>query len=252
MNVRWQVLSGVAAGVAHLRNGQDCEDAFAIEQSDGVFSAAVCDGSSGAPLSAIGARLAAELALGAVRDGLRAHAGPPTRGPDWHGFLSTTLGTVVRRYSRAAGQVARLANGRDAGDLDTTLTLVVANPPWLAVLAVGDGFVVTRSGDGTLDLLLAPDPDSPDAGVTTFLTSTTAIEAAHCLVARIDDLTGVAVSTDGLADVALEFDGSTPRRPIAGFFGPVFDWASDPDVDDARLSQLLVSQRVCAVTEDDK
>jgi Protein phosphatase 2C len=259
---RWRVLAATAPGAAHLRHAVDGQDAFAVAERDGLLVCAVCDGAGSAPLAAPGAAVAAALA---VRIAERRFAHVPDTADRWHRDLGTLIDEVAVRFGRVAATVAEAAGpavrslpwrrrGADhVGDLATTLTLLLCRPPWLAVLTIGDGFVVTRSADGTLAMPVRPDPQGPMADLTTVLTSPHAARLARRHVARMPDLTGVCIGTDGLADAALEFDGSRPRAPLPGFFDPIFDWPRHRISEGpGMLARLLTSEQLERVTDDDR
>lgn len=251
MSARWAVLAASATGRAHARASVGCQDAFAVDEIDGCLVLAVADGASCAPLAAVGAPLAASVAVRVAGSLLR--AGVPQDGPHWTVLLRSGLNETLRRFQSAAAAVCRDAGGGGPGDLATTLTLVLAKPPWIGVYAIGDGFVTIRSTDGNLDLLLAPpDGTGRTAGATTFLTSAAALASANRLVARVPDLAGIAVSSDGMDTLMVEYAGARPQWPSETPFGKLFAWAAEPDADEMRLARLLASAGVCQLTEDDK
>jgi hypothetical protein len=257
----WQVLASTSVGPAHLRQGEDGQDAFMVTERDGLLVAAVCDGAGSAPLGGVGATMAATVA---VRAATARFTEIPDTTEGWHSALEALFADVASRFTAAAAVVARAVAGRartlpplrrrggSVQDLGTTLTLLVASPPWVGVVAVGDGFVVTRSGGDRLELLVRPDPEGPRADTVTLLTSPAAVRTARRSVLRDPDLTGLCMGTDGLCDAALEFRGSWPQAPLPGFFHPVFGWAEDGSADVGRLTRLLASDRLDRVTEDDR
>ncbi|HEU5334046.1 MAG TPA: protein phosphatase 2C domain-containing protein [Actinocrinis sp.] len=247
MTGHWQVLSAAVAGADHARRGEACRDSFAVEQAHGAFIAAVADGGEGLRLSAAGATFAAAMAAGAARRLLAAAADEATRGARFWGDLVRDLAEgLPDAFGRLAQGAASLFPEAEPRDFGATLTLAIAAPPWLAVLSLGDGFVVTRSGGGHLDLLLPPEP-----GGAAFVSSPGAAAAAHTLVARIADLTGIAVSTTGLRELGLVYEGAIAHHPREDFFDPVFARA-ETDGDGADLLRLLASEQVCSVTGSDK
>lgn len=256
----WRVLSGSVPGVAHLRQGGDCQDAFATRQTDdGVLFAAVADGASSAELSALGAHLAVHLA---IRIAAEQWEGPTARAPEdykgWQTYLGHIHAQLTKRFvtvvqsavQAAAGQLGGGGFGDSTGDFYTTLTLAVARPPWIGVLSIGDGFVVVREHEARYHLFCVAEERAERASETYFVNSYDP-RPVYC-VGRLPDLTGIAVGTDGVGDVCLERADAEPRKPMAGFFSPVFGWAEDPDVDDSMLVRLFASPKMCGSTEDDK
>ena len=250
--VTWSVWAGSAAGTAHLRHSRDCDDAYATAHSAGALLLAVADGASGARFGAIGARMAVALAIREAGALLGARQ-PSQRGAAcyWHEFLGGISGRLPHLFGGAAPGILTALGGQRINDLATTLCLAVIDHPWIAVCSFGDSFVVTRSGDGHLDLLSAERPDLPSDS-TAFLSDPQASSHAARIVAWIHDLSGIALSTDGLDQAALEFSRGVPMRPFAGFFSPLFEQAGEHDRDDAKLIRFLASERLSGQTEDDK
>jgi hypothetical protein len=260
MTQDWWFLAGSAAGAEHARKGSGCEDSYAIAQSTSGAIVAVADGGSGLRLPAVGSSLAASLAVQWAQSLLDGGglAGWPADVVGWTACAREVLDGVLTAFTALAAEVAAAVPGVELRDMGTTLTLVMAARPWLAVVSVGDGFVVTRSGNGHLDLLLPPDADATTADVvrqqpgrTTFLTSPGAADAAQVAVARIPDLSGIAVSTDGLRELGVVHAAALAQHPHEGFFRPVFARADTGD-DQTALLRLLASERVCGLTGDDK
>jgi len=260
MTQGWRFLAGSVTGAEHARKGSGCEDSYAVSQSASGVIVAVADGGSGLRLSAVGSSLAASLAVQWAQsqlDGVDS-AGWPADASGWTTFAQHVLRGVLAAFAAMANGLSAAVPGAEPRDVGTTLTLVMAAHPWLAVVSVGDGFVVTRSGDDHLDLLLPPDPGTTTADVvrqqpgrTTFITSPGAADAAQVAVARIPDLNGIAVSTDGLRELSLVHSGALAQHPHEGFFRPLFARA-DTGEDQTALLRLLASERVCELTSDDK
>jgi hypothetical protein len=260
MTDSWRFLSGAVTGAEHARKGSGCEDSFAVSQSGSGVIVAVADGGSRLRLSALGSSLAASLAVQWAQARLDGDgtAGWPTDAKGWTACAREVLEGVLGTFASLAAGLSTAVPGTEPRDLGTTLTLVMAAPPWLAVVSVGDGFVVTRSGDGHFDLLMPPDSGATTADVvaeqpgrTTFITSPGAARAAQVAVAHIPDLTGIAVSTDGLREVGLEYAAAVAQHPHEVFFRPLFARADRGD-DQTALLRLLASERVCGLTSDDK
>jgi hypothetical protein len=260
MTQDWRIVAGSVAGLDHARKACCCEDSFAVRQANGTLILAVADGGSRLQLSAVGASLAATLAVSCTHALLDGDTGvePPSDAPGWHGFITSAMENVLAAFAEVAGRISSSVPGAAMRDLGTTLTLVVAARPWLAFASIGDGFAVVRSGTDHLDLLLPPDSLATTASVlaqepsrTTFITSPGAADAMQVAVGRIPDLTGIAVSTDGLRELSLVYAAAIAQHPHEGFFRPIFERA-DSGADVAALLRLLASERVCELTTDDK
>jgi hypothetical protein len=262
VNPDWRVVGAALQGNPPARAGRGCEDAFQANLTrqrrrvpdDAPLVLAACDGAGSRSRSAEGAALGVELAVSIFEE--RFLARPPQGLHAWNVFLRESLCLVMERFQRVAAVLAR-AGGTSAepSDFATTLLVAVASPPWMGLVSIGDGFAVTRAGRAELDqyhLVVAPDPGGRYAGETTFLTSG-AVDPARSTWALWDpDLTGLALSTDGLTDVALEFEGSRPLRAHRDFFRPWFQRADDRDEPGEKLTRFLASKDVCEQTADDK
>ncbi len=249
MTARWTVLGGSAAGGAHARAGTSGQDAYAVTETDGVLLVVVADGAGSRGCAATGACLVVALAVQVFAALLAGRA--PGTDAEWAALLDAARDQLSRRFRRGARALARAVGGFRPDDLATTVTVVVARPPWVAVLAVGDGVVVVRTADGTLDLLVAP-PDGADRppGATTLLPR--AGTDARRVVACRSDLTGLAVCTDGLDNLLVEHDATRPGRPGAVVFGQLFALVEAAEPDPTVLNRLLGGARVGALTDDDR
>ncbi len=257
---QWRVRAGSMTGSAHLRHERGCDDAFAVRQRDGTLIAAVADGCSDERFSAIGATMAVSIAVEAA-DQVLGQIGIPAAdarspqaadGERWQLMLERLTVEVLSRFISAGRAVTGALGTQRLNTLATTLSVIVANRPWVAALSLGDGFVVIQAGDGHLDLLVRPERSS-DQESTTFVTTPEAHRRVQRQIAWLPDLAAIAMSTDGLEDSALEFAGSDPVRPFEKFFAPLFRWVAtrSQDQDDTELLRFLASERVRQTTEDD-
>lgn len=247
----WSLRASSVTGSAHLRHAGGCEDAYAVASTDQALIVAVADGCSSARFAAAGAALAAPLAVTVVEKLLAAQE-PPDTGSGWHEFLNTALDLVASEFVANAAQTAVALGGRAAADLASTLVVAVVAGPWVAVLAIGDGTVVIRSGGEHLDLLLPPDSRYEDTSVTTFLTTPEVSRHARRLVGHVPDLDAVAVCTDGMDVATIEFAGGRAVRPAASFYPELFRWAADRNTEEADLPRLLVQKSLSDGTDDDR
>ncbi|HWS84485.1 MAG TPA: protein phosphatase 2C domain-containing protein, partial [Ktedonobacteraceae bacterium] len=63
------------------------------------------------------------------------------------------------------------------------------------------------------------------------------------------DIQGIAMITDGLQMISMNYPENTPHQP---FFAQMFAFANSPGSTEAELQAFLASERVCTRTEDDK
>ncbi|MBL7258042.1 protein phosphatase 2C domain-containing protein [Paractinoplanes lichenicola] len=238
---RWTVLAGSATGGAHARAAAGSQDAHAVRETNGTLLVAVADGASSAACGAVGATLVVGLAVQVFAELLR--AGPPRHAHGWTTLITTGGDRLIRRFDQAAAALSRAK-----ADLATTVTVVLAHGAWVAVFAVGDGFVVARDRGGELDLLLAPpDATGREPGRTELLPSPR--DGGRRLVANLPGLSGLAIGTDGLESMLIEYDRSRPVRAGAAF-GRLFALTGDDDP--AALDRLLAGRQVAGLTDDDR
>ncbi|MFF0137677.1 PP2C family serine/threonine-protein phosphatase [Streptomyces sp. NPDC005227] len=247
----WRIHGMSVEGYRHRRQGLPCQDACASAVTASVAVLAVADGAGSRPRSEEGSRLAVELAAEhfARRAGAAADRRP---GEAVHALLEEAFHDVSKVFLDRTGA--------DAADFATTLTVVVLARGWLGHLSVGDGFVVLRAGteDGERQFHLLPQP--PPAGEysneTVFLTSPDAARWVHTDCVSDEGIDGVLLSTDGLAQAALNRSASGAPSPNPSFAEAVLRSLDVPgDVTDSAhegLATLLRSDRLTALNADDK
>jgi hypothetical protein len=199
---------------------------------------AVADGAGSAERSAEGSRAAALTATTFIAD--RLHSARPDRPEAWNGLLKEAL-------KEARSALEQLA-GADLKSLATTLLLAIATPEWLATAQVGDGGIVGEFRFDELRVFSQPG-EAEYINETVFLTSPDFLKHGHYTVSAAEDLTGIAVFSDGLQLLAMQYTENTAHKP---FFVPVFEFASRPNSTVEELAEFLRSERVCERTDDDK
>ncbi len=199
---------------------------------------AVADGAGSAERAEEGSRTAALTATGFVADRLR--AAQPDRAEAWNGLLQETL-------KEARSALEQLA-GADLKPVATTLLLAIATPEWFATAQLGDGGIVGEFRFDELRVFSQPG-NTEYINETVFLTSPGFLAHAHCTVSAAEELTGIALFSDGLQLLAMQYTDNTAHKP---FFAPVFEFASRPGSTVAELAEFLRSERVCERTDDDK
>jgi Protein phosphatase 2C len=250
----WRVFGASVSGAGHLRGGLPCQDAHRGEydESTDALLLAVADGAGSRERSAEGAALAVGVAVDVLRETLLA-AGRPEHGTAWLRLLAQATDLIHDRFLRVAGQVAAFSHD-DADSLATTLTVAVVTLPWVGLISVGDGFVVARTNEDELHLLLQPPHDRDAPNQTTFLTSPGSRERAQLTYAWEPDLTGLALATDGLASATLDFDpgrSAAPLRPHHAYFRPLFDRVAGHEEGWDGIARHLLSDGIHATTQDD-
>ncbi len=240
---RWAVTGAKQTGTSHLRRGQECADAFAVEQGDGFLVLVAADGAGsaryGAEGSAFAARAAARLAVSAL--------GEPFDDP---------LGLIRAVFLNTLDDLLDMVEEKGVKDLrpadfHTTLLLAVLTDDFLAVGNVGDGWAVARDREGQIRAVAAP-AKSEYSNETFFLTSYGFIEEAVYEVLPARDLDAVALLTDGSAWFAVDLDA---RMPSGALFDKLFAFAADvakPEGErEEQLARFLSSEMVVRKTDDD-
>ncbi len=236
----WSVLGESVAGTSHLARNTPCQDAFRCQVfgSDSEWAVlAVADGAGSASHSEIGAALACDEFIQRMEPLLRE-------------FLVSkeSLATIFKEVHDSLLVRAEQLGVRPR-ELACTALLVVAGPESTTFAQLGDGAIVV--GDGQqFSVLHWPEP-AEYANATDFLTDDRYAELLQvgttaCEVAEI------AVLTDGLQRLALDFASRTPHP---AFFRPFFNGlrsANDLESLQAPLREFLDSPRVNERTDDDK
>jgi hypothetical protein len=243
----WRIHGVSVQGYSHLRDGKECQDAYrhGYVEEVGAHVLAVSDGAGSRARSAEGAALAVGLAVRTLGDALLAH-GVPGSAPDWHALLGAAYEEVLQAF----GTVTATLGGHPK-EFAATLTVVVLAHPWVGVMSIGDGFVVTRVGGARegdrYHLLEFDDTESEFVNETVFLSSSSARTAVTIGCAYDPDLTAVLLATDGLAGAGVRQEGPR-RRPNPSFFEPVLRALDDP----TKIARFLFDDALTAVGADDK
>lgn len=236
----WAVLGESVAGTSHRARGLPCQDAcrFSTFGPRGEWLVvAVADGAGSASHAQVGAAAACDELARRV-------------GPDRPGSLLGREGmhAIISEVRQAlVAEAGRL--GVPPREVACTAILAIVGPEGAAFAQVGDGCVVVGGGAG-YEAVFWPEP-AEYANATDFLTDERFVEAFRfATIPR--PLTEVAVFTDGLQRLALDFSA---RAPHPGFFGPLFGGvrtAENPSDLGGPFRSFLDSARVNERTDDDK
>ncbi|MFD8565391.1 protein phosphatase 2C domain-containing protein [Streptomyces sp. NPDC059639] len=238
-------------GAAHLARAQGCQDAFKAVDLGDTAVLAVSDGAGSRHRSALGAHVAVDAACRLLaRDIPGAEESPEA----WTAWIAGCGKTVVEEYLRAVTGVlaADASDPGEPGDLAATLTAAVVAPPWVAFVSLGDGFGTLLTRDDRCHLVLPP-PEGPPA----FLSSPGAALRIRTFVVWEPELSGVVLSTDGCAPLALDHPAvrELPLRagplPAEGFFLGLAATLRDNEGDAEPLRRLLCAQEAGDRTGDD-
>lgn len=237
----WKIIAASIAGTSHVAADLPCQDFFVHEIIEGNLVVAVSDGAGSAADGGEGARLVCQFFV----DGLR-------------NFYEN--GGVLKELNRdfALGfckiwrqKLADFAaeRGQDLADFACTLLGAVIEPEAACFFQIGDGGIVYVADD-EYNLFVTPQ-QGEYANSTHFVTDATALNVLEfdCIEIRIEKL---AMFTDGLQRIVLNFDTKTPHVP---FFRPMFSplraETISPELE-KRLIDFLDSKTINNRTDDDK
>lgn len=224
-----------------------------LGRSEGLEAAVavVSDGLSSATHSAAGASLTTAFASVMFTDAFEDVTWDAVSSAELCERMRRGFDATVAAVSAALGAASNHVAMLSARDFGSTLTAFIFRPPWLIVLNLGDGFVVVQRGDGDLALVAAPYVDPETAGVTPVVLSPSATTRLQVRCVLDDEISGVAASSDGLADVGLDWEAREPTAPHAEFFGSLLDKVSKQELTGADVATFLRSPRMRDKTSDD-
>ena len=185
------------SGARHLRASRNGQDAVAVWAGEGVGAVVVCDGCGAGASSEVGARLGAQLVLGALTRRLRAGAcaADPALWAGVRGEVTAALAGLVDAISGGAAAPA----SREQVVYDHLLFTVIA------AAVAGDRVAVWALGDGAYALgaevhVLGPFADNQPPYLGYDLLDAPA--RAHLAIAPAT-CGRVVITTDGIAEVGL-------------------------------------------------
>ncbi len=249
----WKIAAASVVGTGHIRSGQPCQDStqFRYLPISGAppdtLVAAVADGAGSAPYSDQGSRLAASVSINSIAGALS------DRGAAMDAdALRDILAESIQAAHHAVNDLAQ-ANEHRPREYHTTLLVAVHVNGLLGAAQIGDGAVVAAGEDGDYALITHPDRGEY-ANETSFVTEPWYLDAMQ--VSVIPDLraTHIAMFSDGIQNLVLDYRDRTQPIPHAPFFRGVFTWLEQqPDELSAYigLRRFLKSPRVNARTNDD-
>ncbi len=236
----WTILGDCVSGTSHRARNLPCQDACRFRpfgpRADWLVVVAA-DGAGSSSHSQVGANLVCEEWIKRVE------------GIDPESLFSreaiTELLHEVRETLVAEAQRLSLVER----DLACTVLLAIVGPASAAFAQIGDGAIVINEGQEHR-VIFWPEPGEY-ANATDFLTDRSFRETIRFEMVH-DSIAEVAVLTDGLQRLALDF---AARTVFSGFFQPLFQALRSTNHPDALLVPFhgfLDSPRVNERTDDDK
>jgi hypothetical protein len=256
----WRTIGASVIGTSHVATETRCQDhcAYAVVERAGgdALVIALADGAGTATASFHGAKTAVEAALAhlteALADGALLGDGDAAADEldtrDARDALGA--GTIVECFVAARERVLAMAAeyGHDPREYASTLLVAVATPDATLAGQIGDGAIVVD--DGALRAATWPQ-QGEYANATHFLVQDDALE--RLVTVELGAAQRVAVLSDGLQSLALQYESQSPYEP---FFVPFFAYlesAAKPDAEvEDELRAYLDSASVNARTDDDK
>lgn len=242
--VSWRVVAASVRGTSHIKSDLPCQDALRWQTARGGWLlAALADGAGSAALAEVGAGIAADRGIEALKAQVKSksHAAADE---EWRAGLVAAL-TSARAAVLAAAQERKV----EARELASTLTLLAVSPGIAVAAQIGDGAALASAPSEALACLTRP-MVAEYLNETTFLISDTALESAQTVVRR-GAWRRAGLLCDGLQLLALRLPEGTPH---ARFFEPLFrhlERATDLAAAARELRAFLESPRVRERTDDD-
>jgi hypothetical protein len=240
----WKLIFDSVVGTSHRVRAEECQDSHLAlvtrVSGEDVLVAACADGAGSAPHSSIGSKLACErvVAIAVAALDRKLAVAEIDRGivQAWYREVRDALSDEALRMEV------------DVADLATTLLVSVVGDEASAFAQVGDGAIVVGAKDGYGTVFW---PEQGEyANITTFLTSAGFEE--QIAFDRRDRCDEVAMLTDGLQRLALDFNAQTAHGPFfKGMFDALKSAATHEDLF-APLRSFLSSSSVNDRTDDDK
>ena len=243
--VVWRTIGKSVRGPSHVNKGTPCQDQHGTtilgNSPNDTLVTCVADGAGSAEYGEEGA----QIACGAVLQGAAKHFESECH------FDHLDVDHLIHWCETARQQIGELANQRDCPprQFATTLCVAILSPRHAFFFQIGDGAIVLGTRD-TYGVVFWPQ-SGEYANSTNFLTAENfRVRLEFCVADR--NFTEVALFTDGLERVALQFHSQTPHPP---FFQPLFS-ALQNDTPSAALeeslSHFLQSKAMQLRSDDDK
>jgi hypothetical protein len=234
--VNWVVVGDSVTGTSHRTRNTPCQDEVRYRTfgpAKDWLVVAAADGAGSSAHSELGARLVCDELV--KRAQLCATA--PTFSREW----------AVELFGAVRNEVVAEAERREVRprELACTALLAIVGPDRAAFMQLGDGAIVLGDGSGYW-----PEP-AGYANTTDFLTDNRFAEVIQFTLVDTP-IVELAVLTDGLQRLALDFSARTPHLP---FFRPLFSRLVSEPAPESLLEPFrafLDSAVVNAKTDDDK
>ncbi len=241
----WRHVAHSLQGPSHAATGSACQDShhvrFLGNGSAQTIIACAADGAGSAKRSEIGSAIACEMI-----------ADNAARYYESHGnFNQFQLDHVITWCESVREKLRHTADSKNCTmrDLATTLCVAILSPDSSIFFQIGDGGITVGS-NGVYGVVFWPQ-SGEYVNVTNFMTSDDYQDNIE-FQATTSRFTDLAIFTDGIERIALDFERQTPHVP---FFKPLFSAVRNSQNGDSLgrdLAQFLQSDSVKNRSDDDK
>lgn len=240
----WRHIAQSLQGPSHADDGTPCQDAARVrligEGAAQALVACVADGAGTAIYGSDGSAMACDAIVQRAEEYLNAYGG----------FEQLQRDDALRWCEDARQRIQQAADTRGCRtrEFATTLCVAIVAEEQSRFFQIGDGAIILKS-NGTYGVVFWPQ-SGEYANSTYFLTSED-FRGHLEFLASTNDISDVALFTDGIERLALQFEQKTPHAP---FFSPLFD-ALRSSTGHERLSddlrRFLQSDSIRARSDDD-
>jgi serine/threonine protein phosphatase PrpC len=239
----WKIIAASVAGTSHIFKNELCADAFKYEVlNDEILLIIVSDGAGSAKSGRAGAETTCAFFSREIRSWFE-HGGKMQN-------LNKDFGLSL--FEKLQAELTRQADDEQQTlpDFACTLLAAIVGKNAAAFFQIGDGAIVYSLGDENYVLARLPQ-QGEYANTTNFVTDATAIDVlTFDLIEK--QITEIAVFTDGLQRIALDYKTNTAHAPFfRSMFAPLRAAEIAPNLE-KKLTDFLASPRINERTDDDK
>ena len=238
-------MSCTLLGPAHEKTGDPCQDSGRVsvlgEEQDSTLVACVADGAGSARFSDRGSDIVSRVICDNAASHLKSH----------EGMNGLSRNDVLSWCEHAKREIQEQADsfGCETREFATTLCAAIISQQNCVFFQIGDGAIILRR-NGVYGVVFWPQ-SGEYANMTNFITADDYQDKFEYLATSVS-FSDVALFTDGIERMALDFETQTPFAP---FFDPLLNTLSKSDSSldlGEDLRRLLQSDSVRERSDDDK
>ena len=241
----WKHVAQSLQGPSHAATGSACQDSNIVRYVGAgeaqTIIACAADGAGSAKRSDVGSAIACEAIADIAERYFKSNGD----------FTQLQLDNVIEWCESVREKLRHAADEKKCRmrDLATTLCVAILSPKCSIFFQIGDG-AITVGKNGVYGVVFWPQ-SGEYANVTNFMTSDNYQDNIEFQATR-SNFSELALFTDGLERLALDFETQTPHLP---FFQPLFNAVRSSNNGDnlgKDLAQFLQSDSVKNRSDDDK